>query len=259
MTRIGLGVVLGALALACATGGTSFPVNNSLTLSGNLYRPEGGGPFPAVVLMPGCWGVSGYDNSEVEVSKLLRDSGYVAFLVDSLSGRRLSNVCGDSDTKERLHTEAVDDALAATRYLSSLAFVDASRIGLVGWADGGITALITWMFRNTGVPGATPFAAIAAYYPYCFDTYNVSSASVPLLILIGESDDWCPATLCQELVANAALHGREASITIYPGATHRFDEPYTAPSPGHRYQIDPAVRQDSRRRLLEFFDRTLKK
>jgi dienelactone hydrolase len=259
MLRIRLAVIVGALALACATGGTSFRVDDSLTLSGNLYRPEGGGPFPAVVLMHGCWGATGFGEVEVEVSRLLRDSGYVSFLVDSFSGRHLSDVCDDSGLKDRLHAEAVDDALAAKRYLSSLAFVDASRIGLVGWADGGITALMTWMFRNTGVPGAAPFAAIAAYYPYCFDIVNVSSAGGPLLILIGESDDWCPAALCKELVANATSRGRDASITIYPGATHVFDESYTAYSKGHRYQSDPAATRDSRKRLLEFFDRTLKK
>ena len=59
MIRIGLGMVLGALSLACAptikylepVGDVSFPVTGTLELNAKLYRPQGGGPFPAVVLM----------------------------------------------------------------------------------------------------------------------------------------------------------------------------------------------------------------
>jgi dienelactone hydrolase len=268
MARIGLGVVLAALALACAptlryvepVEDVSFPVKASVELSGLLYRPNGRGPFPAVVLMHGCAGLAGSITSMENVALLLRDSGYVALVVDSFFQRGVHNVCDNPAGKSPSFSERVDDAFAARRYLSSLAFVDSSRIGLVGWSHGGITALITWT-QNSAVSGTAPFAAIAAYYPYCSKA-DVSSASAPLLILIGERDDWTPAFLCQDLVANATALGRDTSITIYPGATHAFDSVIGGKSievQGHRLTPDPAAGRDSRERLLAFFGRTLKR
>jgi len=260
MSRIGPGVLAAALAMACAptvkyvdqVEGVNFPVKESLALTGKLYRPEGAGPFPAVVLMHGCAGVSG-DNS-LEVSDLLRDAGYVAFLVDSFSRRHVSNVCNDPDTKSPTSIERVEDAFAARRYLSSLAFVDSSRIGLLGWSHGGRTALLTWD-RNSAVSGTAPFAAIAAYYPLCT---GAPSSGVPLLILIGESDDWCPAEWCKALVDHATAVGIDASIMIYPGATHSFDGASTGTYLGHKLVRDAEAARDSRERLLAFFNRTMK-
>jgi dienelactone hydrolase len=81
-----------------------------------------------------------------------------------------------------------------------------------------MTGLMTWA-RNSAVPGAAPFAAIAACCSYC-SSEDLRSAKAPLLILIGERDDWCPAALCQRLVAGATALGCDASVTICPGATH---------------------------------------
>lgn len=138
-------------------------------------------------------------------------------------------VCDDPSTPPT-SLERLEDAFAARRYLSSLAFVDTSRIGLVGWGHGGTTALMAWaqddrvaaQVGRQNLAASGPFAAVVAYYPYCLDM-NVRSASAPLLILIGEDDDFCPATLCMSLVPHATKLGRDASIKIYPGATAAFD------------------------------------
>jgi hypothetical protein len=56
------------------------------------------------------------------------------------SWRNVSTVCDDPAKRSPTSLEWVEDAFAARRYLSSLAFVDSSRIGLVGWSHGGVTA-----------------------------------------------------------------------------------------------------------------------
>ena len=242
-------------------GEVRFPVRDSLELSARLYRPEGGGSFPAVVLMHGCSGLWWGSGGVHRTARYLRDSGYVVLIVDSLTARNVSTVCDDPTNKSPTSSERVDDALAARRYLSSLAFVDSRRIGLVGWSHGGITALITWISRNSVESDTAPFAAIAAYYPYCFDA-DVRSASGPFLILIGERDDWCPATLCQSLVARATALGRDASVTVYPGATHAFDCVEGGKSVeflGHRMAPDLAAERNSHELLLGFLDKALKK
>lgn len=284
MPRIHPGLVLGLFALACAPTAkyvepvqvepvqdVSFAVKDNgprafhrtgpdtIELAGRLYRPSGSGPFPAVVLMHGCAGFGVGSTGLENVALLLRDSGYVALAVNSFSWRGVHSVCGDLAGSPTF-SERVEDALGAKRYLASLSFVDPSRIGLIGWSHGGMTALET-RARSSAASGAAPFAAIAAYYPYCASE-DASSASAPLLILTGERDDWCPAAQCQRFAAHAASLGRDVSIKIYPGATHAFDSVDGGKSIdflGHRLTPDPAAARDSRELLLAFFNRTLKK
>jgi dienelactone hydrolase len=276
-------LVLGMFALACAPTAryvepipaepvqdVSFTVKDSgprslrrtapdtIELAGRLYRPSGNGPFPAVVLMHGCNGLGSGSTGLENVALLLRSSGYVALAVNSFSWRGVQTVCGNLGGSPT-YGERVEDAFGAKRYLSSLSFVDPSRIGLVGWSHGGITALEA-RARSSAMPDVLPFAAIAAYYPYC-PSEDASSASIPLLILAGEGDDWCPAAQCQRLVAHAVSLGRDASIKTYPGATHAFDSVDGGKSIeflGHRLTPDPSAARDSRQLLLGFLDRTLK-
>ena len=284
MPRIHSGLVLGMCALACAPTAkyvgpiqaepiqdVSFPVKDkgprafhrtdadTIELSGTLYRPTGSGPFPAVVLMHGCTGLGSGSTGLENVALLLRASGYVALAVNSFSFRGVQTVCGNLDGSPTI-SERVEDALGAKRYLSSLSFVDPNRIGLVGWSHGGMTALEA-RARGSATPDVMPFAAIAAYYPYC-PSEDASSASIPLLIFAGEGDDWCPADQCQRFVADAASLGRDASIKVYPGATHAFDSVAGGKSMeflGHRLTPDLPAARDSRELLLAFFNRTLKK
>ena len=75
-----------------------FPVTSFLgettMLSGRLMRPEGDGPFPAVVLLHGCNGMS-YDDTWAE--NFLLPWGYVLLEIDSFGPRGVNNVC---DTKD---------------------------------------------------------------------------------------------------------------------------------------------------------------
>jgi dienelactone hydrolase len=45
----------------------------------------------------------------------------------------------------------------------------------------------------------------------------------PVLILIGELDDWTPAEPCRRLAAAAQSAGYPVEIKVYPGAHHSFD------------------------------------
>ena len=47
------------------------------------------------------------------------------------------------------------------------------------------------------------FRAAVAYYPWCGDKSGVMT--VPVLIVIGEADDWCPADLCKRWPLTRAM------------------------------------------------------
>jgi dienelactone hydrolase len=92
----------------------------------------------------------------------------------------------------------------------------------------------------------------------------------PLLILIGERDDWTPAEPCRKLAAAAQEAGHPVAIKVYPGAHHAFDSPHpvryvatrvNASAPSGRGATtggDPWAWADSIREVLAFFDRHLK-
>ena len=70
---------------------------SAVQLSGYLYRPDGPGPFPAVVMLHGCGGLmtrSGKIAANARFwAEYLRDHGYVALLVDSFTARGIDEVC----------------------------------------------------------------------------------------------------------------------------------------------------------------------
>src|SRR5258706_11261398 len=78
---------------ACAGPAVSFPnatPASPLVIPAAEVRPEGPGPFPAVVLMHGCHGVSG---STRQWAGWFREHGYVALIVDSWLPRGIRDGC----------------------------------------------------------------------------------------------------------------------------------------------------------------------
>src|SRR5439155_1333115 len=78
-------------------------------------RPAGEGPFPAVVLLHGCHGVSA---STRDWAGWFRERGYVALIVDSWAARGIGRGC-DADTPDLPSTERFDDTGGALRFLQA--------------------------------------------------------------------------------------------------------------------------------------------
>lgn len=53
-------------------------------------RPQGIGPFPAILLVPGCGGIS---SARVKTAEQLVDRGYAVVFVDYISSRGLQTAC----------------------------------------------------------------------------------------------------------------------------------------------------------------------
>ena len=68
-------------------------------------------------------------------------------------------------------------------------------------------------------------AVIGLYVPCNINRYHVDAITAPLLFLEGSADDWSPAAGCQADIDLLSANGFPASIHVYPGATHAFDNP----------------------------------
>ena len=193
-----------------------------------VYRPDGDGPFPAIIALHGCDGLRG---NEGLVRKQLDDwgrrlsaAGFIVLFPDSYSSRGLAQQCSNKTPNIRPDREQVADLRAARDWLQQQDFARKDRISLLGWANGGITAL--WAVRPIFEPAdeRPDFRSAAVFYPGCRRLGDTAwSTRMPTLVLIGALDDWAPAKNCEQMVAGARGRSARATVIVYPGAHHGFD------------------------------------
>jgi dienelactone hydrolase len=149
---------------------------------------------------------------------------------------------------------------------------------VIGWSNGGVFAMAAVngpsleRARVRGVDMPEPgFAAAVAMYPG--GCYSLAHERVirPLLLLIGDADDWTSPDECAVMVEAMRARGADAEIVRYPGALHYFDvvgqprivlpEVENRNKPGGccgaTVGHDAAAAADARRRIADFFGRHL--
>jgi dienelactone hydrolase len=187
---------------------------------------------PTVVALHGCGGLYSIvqrDRSvltprNASMARELRNAGYNVLLPDSLTPREKSSLCTESLQQRDATTAArARDVQAALRWLGKQDDVDSDRIALLGWSHGGTAVMKALLAApERGVP--QPRAAVA-FYPNCAPFAQSRAPyrpGVPLLILMGQEDDWTPVAPCAALADKAA---QKITLNVYPDSYHEFDAP----------------------------------
>ncbi len=225
-------------------------------LRAELVRPEGSGPFPAVVLMHGCGGWQPAVHYALQRhAEYLAKHGYAVLDLDSFGPRHVSGgkLCAsDARLRDALQYR-LNDAFDALRYLEAQPFVDARNIFLMGQSNGGSVALeAASADERASNDGTIAFRAVVAYYPWC-GVYSGLRAQLvsPVLIFSGGMDDWVSARECQAIHAK----GADLAVDVYREAAHSFDVD-TLPQRylGHLIGYDEPAAEDSEAKMLAFFD-----
>jgi dienelactone hydrolase len=186
--------------------------------------------------------------------------GYHALLVDSFSPRGYPGgfpIHSYADRPDAVNEVTVRplDAYGGLAYLKGRADVDPSRIALMGWSNGGSATLVTMADVTLNSVGLAPDAAFRgaiAFYPACglhdrFD--NRYNPYAPVRLFGGDNDEEVSAAHCARLVEASKAIGGDIEISIYPGATHDFDDP------GRLHQLVPAnaaAARDAIARAIDF-------
>jgi dienelactone hydrolase len=275
-----------ALALSVmATAAVALETVNFISLDGttnltaHLSRPEGDAPRPAVVIMHGC---SGLLNAKGEILPIYRAwmralvvQGYVVLAVDSASSRGFGQTCSAGPDRITMYRNRPRDAYAALQYLQGQPFVQAERVGLMGWSQGGAVVLLTINDKSIGRPPALAhdFRTAVAFYPgACSERLQSKpftqvapqswTTQVPLLLLFGEADSWTPFAPCAAFIAAAKARGNPVELKSYPSAVHAFDAPNlprrelpayrTSDGPMPVIGTDKDARADAFPRVLDF-------
>ena len=115
--------------------------------------------------------------------------------------------------------------------------------------------------RSYGL-AARGLKAAVAYYPSCGEADR--DVAVPLLILIGDKDDWTPAERCRKLQAAGFTQPGLVEAVYYPNAYHSFDSRAAdrtitvADGKSHRLAYDPVAGPDAEARTGAFFAKYLR-
>ncbi|MGD2249103.1 MAG: prolyl oligopeptidase family serine peptidase [Candidatus Methanofastidiosia archaeon] len=229
-----------------------FPSYDGEVVQGFLKKPEGAGPFPAVVLVHG--GTSSQDSAvwmAQAIGSLFVDRGYVVLSVHYRAGP--------------IGLQDVEDTLAAIKYVNTLEYV--TDIGVYGGSHGGYIALMcAWRSDVKAVVEAAGFCDLAAMAqskpelaqfvygnpesPEEYQKYSpcghIAEFTAPVFIIHGKKDSSVPVE--QAYILEELLKEYNKSYRIYISETgeHGFYHKKTEESKAVWVQI------------FEFFDMYLK-
>lgn len=231
------GLVAAALGVAVAAAPAQERVSvpslemqhgTPVLLAGFWFPVDQAPARPAVVMLHGCGGAydrhGGLAARMRDYAALLNQEGWHVLVLDSLSARGLSELCTQRPSSRTVKVlNRRKDALGALEWLAQQPGVDRERLVLLGWSNGGSTVLAATNRRAEEVKDAPvqPRAAVA-FYPGCEQELRRGyEAAAPLLMLVGDSDDWTPPQACRNLAK--AAQGAPVRLVGYPGAVHGFD------------------------------------
>lgn len=212
----------------------TFP-SGDLTLHGVLYRPEGAGPFPAIVYnhgsAPGMLSKEAFDalgpvfakNGWVFFGPYRRGQGLSAsagkYVGDEISAAtKTGGLAGGAATMVRLlETDHLNDQLAALAWLRMQKFVKTDRIAVAGNSFGGIEAVLG--AERGSYCAAIDSAGAAQSWAQAPElqslmTRSVRNSRAPIFFFQAANDyDLSPSRVLSDAMKDA---GKEFELKIYP-------------------------------------------
>ncbi|MBM3943341.1 MAG: dienelactone hydrolase family protein [SAR202 cluster bacterium] len=193
-------------------GPVEFP-GDAGAVKGYLARPQGNGPFPAMLVVHENQGLLPHF---ADVARRLALEGYAALAVDLVSrkGGTLDPEQGITALREIPSDQLLADANAAVRYLQGQSYVRADRVGVTGFCFGGG---ISWLLavRNPGIRAAVPFYGSAP------PIAEVPGMKAAVLGIYAGNDNRINAGV-PDLEAALKQNQKTYELMTYPGVDHAF-------------------------------------
>lgn len=229
-----------------------------------------------VIALHGCGGLyatagsrKGQLNARHQaMADLLVSEGYNAVFPDSLTPRGEIELCTQKIGSRKIdQTERRADVLGTLAWVATQPWAQPNRIALLGWSHGGSAVLSSTDATRSDVRNLAVKPAIAvAFYPGCAAaTKSGYKPSAPLVLMLGEKDDWTPPAPCIAL-------GKEvgAEVNLYADSYHDFDNPVgevrlrkdvpngVNPGQGVHVGANPVAREQAYARLKVVLAKALK-
>lgn len=251
-------------------------------MDGYLAVPEGDGPFPAIIVIQEIWGLVDHIR---DVARRFADEGYVALAPDLYTGEwsevmtperiaagmaflrnapqevqrdpsKIESALSDKPQEERDATKILsgvmsmnqrfrfgEDLVGAVDFLKSRPEVDDNRIGSIGFCMGGAVS-------GSLATVSEDLRAAVIFYGNNPPLERVPNIQAKMLGIYGGEDHKITDTV-PELAEAMNKAGKSFEYHVYAGAQHAFFN-----DTRQNYHEDAA--RDAWRRVLEFFDKTLR-
>lgn len=211
-------LLAGCAASVMPAGMVSIPAPG-VELQATYTLPSGPVMVTSVVALHGCGGP--WPARDGQWRDLLVTAGHPVLMPDSFGSRGLGSQCSVRGRTVSPGRERRADTVAAVEWLRARPNTPAGGVVVMGWSNGGSTVLAA---AAEGVLPRGSVRGFVALYPGCGAYAREAgwAPSAPLLIVMGEDDDWTPAAPCREL---AARFPERIKLVLYPGAYHDFDAP----------------------------------
>jgi dienelactone hydrolase len=220
--------------------------NGDYSIAAKILRPDGAGPYGAIVLNHGA-PVSAEERRLESPELLLHTAtvfaqrGYVVVMplrrgFGATGGEFAEDAgtCRNPDYR-RGESAAADDVMAAYNYTRALPYVDGSRMILAGQSAGGVSALFTAGARAPkGLVAVLAFAAGRGGNPY--RNPGVPCAVEPLARVFDE--------LGKEVRVPVLFHYAENDHFFNPHTSRLWFERFTAGGARAEYVLQPAFGKD---------------
>ena len=180
-------------------------------------------PVMMLIVNSGC----GYAFREYSYGKDILDQGVAVLELDNCKSRGLSkyNPIGAGNFDKLTPWMGTADALHALKFLQDHPRVDINNIGVMGFSYGGQVALWTGidLVRKSIVGDQLDFSLRVPFYPFCRQFDDPRYSKNKLHIFTGELDA-APPIHCENMINSFNKSGLNASMDVYPGAYHNFDD-----------------------------------
>ncbi|MGH9615433.1 MAG: dienelactone hydrolase family protein [Acidobacteriaceae bacterium] len=253
-----IGLLSILFSLACVSSAAAQPrlANNvigpqnvsfhsgSETVHGVLYRPQGAGPFPAIVVIHEWWGLNDWVKQQ---AKMFAGHGYVTLAVDLYRGQ----VATDPETAHELMRALPQDRgvrylRSGVAYLKTLKYIQADRIGAVGWCMGGSFAMQLAIAEPSLRAVAINYGALET------EPAQLKKIHAAILGNFGALDRGITPQDVRDFAAAMKAIGHPVNVKEYPDAGHAFQ------NPSNKNGYRPQDTADADRRMFAFFARCLK-
>ncbi len=242
-------------------------------VSAELDMPKNAkGRMPAVVILHGSGGIDGRGQFHAQA---LNDAGIATLEVYMFArGHR----------PQQGSVKTLTHGYGALKYLAGRPDIDPQRIGVMGFSWGGgmsmrmaSKSVSDAFLANTN---GLRFVAHAPFYPVCWSHTRIMRSGMsdyraftgaPVLLFAGGQDDYGASDDCKNFLEALPEQTRNhMMLQFYPEATHGWDsqddrartfyDQYAFGGRGGqvRFIPDKGIAEDSRKRVVEFFVRTLK-
>lgn len=217
------------------------------TLNGFIIKPDGfdsSRSYPLIMTQysgPGSQSV--LNRWSLDWEDYMAANGYIVACVDGRGTAGRGTAFRTCVYRDLGHYETVDQ-LSAARYLASLPYVDASRVGICGWSYGGYETLMAASADDAPFKAAVAIAPVTDWrfydtvyterymltpgqnssgYDSASALQRASSLSCPLLLMFGTLDDNVHPANSLEYVARLQAYGIFADMFVFPNMNHSIN------------------------------------